>query len=176
MSNRSDAEFYAAYEVDFQNLKPDDEMTEDQRKVLKILVKFGIFVLQDVNDKISEALTGILEIPAGHMSDFDDELDEMEEKLDKLHSSFYRIHKFCAHLIVTYMMDERERADMLQELEQKAPLTNHDPDSELDDFLDCFSGAESDSTASNLSESDFAAAADTEDEVDDYLNEIYESD
>ena len=181
MVRRTESEFYAAYEVNFQNLQPDVELSQDQRKLLEILIKFGIFVLQDVNEKISGALTEILDIPRGFMSEYEDELDELEEKLDDLHSSFYRIHKFVAHLTETYIVDEAKRAELLLELIRKAPLTNHDPDSESEWFEE-LSGIEysddedDDSTASNLSEADFAAAADTEEEVDNYFNEIYESD
>ena len=41
-----------AYQVDFENLRPGDDLTLTQRKLIEILISFGIFVCEDLNKKM----------------------------------------------------------------------------------------------------------------------------
>ena len=38
--------------MDFENLRPGEDLTLTQRKLIEILVNFGIFVCEDLNKKM----------------------------------------------------------------------------------------------------------------------------
>ena len=157
--SKSERDFYSRYEVNFEAMTPDENLSPTQRRLIEFTARFTIFVLQDFNKKMERTCDAIDEIDGSWLAeDCQDDLENLEKFLNELHASYFRLYKFCEHLIETYLGPDQNPEMVLEELKSKAPL-------EVDDGID--------SDDSCFNDSDFEGAADTEDEVDEYLADFY---
>ena len=152
------------YSIDLSKFKPDDEMSEKERDLVRMLVKLGINVLVFCNDKMSKQL---IEMEDQQMLDDmeggGDDYEAIEEGVGRLHALTFKIHKFCQHLAVTYLKEDQDPQGLLQELQDKAPVA---PDDGSDSDM-YWTDSEGD-TWSSFGEEDFLGAVATDEEPDWY--------
>ena len=116
----------------------------------------------------------------GSNEDLTDEIAHANDKANTAHMTFYRMYRFLEKMAQTYFDNQDKTDRFIEYLNDQCPIDGYLDDDELDDLM---SLGESD-LGSMIDESDFDSAlgtsasddSDSERDVDNYLNNFYESD